>query len=101
MSDSGRYVRSSSGLWRPDGSLPDPAFKSSPSSHRLPTAPKDRAATFAEHARADMLKGNFGSAETNFRLAVTYAPTDVGLHLELKGAIAAHDAMRRGAPPKK
>lgn len=101
MGDSDRYVRSSSGLWRPDGSMPDPAFRSSPSSHRLPIAPKDRAATFAELARADMLKGNFSSAETNFRLAVTYAPTDVGLHLELKGAIAAHDAVRRGSPPKK
>ena len=98
MSDSGRYFRSSSGLWKPDGPISAPAYKSSPSAHRLPIAPKERAASFAELARIDMEKGNFGSAETNFRLAVTYAPEDVRLHLELKEAIAAHDAARRGPP---
>jgi hypothetical protein len=98
MSDSDRYVRSSSGLWKLNElGKPEVAIAESPRPH-APT--KDRATAFAELARADFEKGNFASAETNFRLAVTFAPNDPRLRNELKKVVETRDAARRSPGPR-
>ena len=98
MSDSGRYTRSSSGLWKPNEPTAEPV--SAPARGAAAT-PKGRATAFAELARADLAKGNLSSAETNLRLAVTFAPNDLHLRSELKRVVDARDAARRGPPTKK
>jgi len=95
MSDSDRYIRSSSGLW----TLTESAKMGSSTtpSRGLAAAPRDRATSFAELARADFAKGNLTSAETNYRLATTFAPNDPRLRAELRKVVEARDALRRSA----
>jgi hypothetical protein len=98
MSDSGNYVRSSSGVWRmlePSKPTPAPSAASRTPARGLPLDPQARARVLAEQARTDMGKGLWASAETNFRLALTFAPTDAQLATELKAAVDARDKARR------
>lgn len=96
MSDSDRYIRSSSGLWTLNEPSRPPA-SGGPHARGLPVTPRERADSLAELGRADLAKGNLVGAETNFRLAVTYAPYDPHLKAELKHAVEAREVARKQA----
>jgi hypothetical protein len=106
MSESGKYIRTGSGTWKPVEPTPSPPRASSPSgvvprtpSRGLPQDPAQRAKVLAEQARADLAKGQLSSAETNLRLALTFTPADAGLARELRAVVEAKDQARRAKPP--
>lgn len=101
MSENSRYVRSSSGLWKLSEATGRPEPATTTRARGPAAAPKDRASSFAALARADLAKGNLVSAETNLRLALTFAPNDLHARGELKRVVEARDAERRGPPAKK
>ena len=114
MSDSGKYVRSGSGLWRlveePEKPAPKPAeppkvtpqrFLTPTPARGLPLEPKARALQLTEQARAQLLKGQFTAAEASYRLALTFDPGNATLALELKGAVEARERARREADDAK
>ncbi len=114
MSDSGKYVRSGSGLWRlveePEKPAPKPAeppkitpqkFLTPTPARGLPLEPKARALQLTEQARAQMLKAQYGAAEASYRLALTFDPRNSELAMELKGAVEAKERARREAEEKK
>jgi Flp pilus assembly protein TadD len=68
-------------------------------SRGLPAAPKDRATSLAELARADAAKGNLASAETNYRLALSFSPGNKELAAELKGVVEAREKTRKASSP--
>jgi hypothetical protein len=49
----------------------------------------------AEQARADLLKEQWASAETNLRLALTFTPADAQLTAELKAVVEVREQQRR------
>jgi Flp pilus assembly protein TadD len=86
-------------MLEPSKPTPVPAQAPRTPSRGLPTEPLARARVLGEQGRVDMGKGQWASAEANFRLALTYAPTDLQLAVDLKAAVEARDKARRG-PPK-
>ena len=64
----------------------------------MPADPLMRSRALAAAARADLAQGQLASAETNFRLALHYAPGDRRLQEELKQASEAREASRRVEP---
>lgn len=54
----------------------------------------------AELARTDLAKGNLVSAETNFRLALTFSPGDQSLQVELRGVVEMRDRARKASGPQ-
>jgi hypothetical protein len=109
MSDSGNYIRSGSGVWKLAESVSSPSRTPVPSStpsgvsrtpsRGLPQDPAQRAKMLAEQARVDLAKGQLSSAETNLRLALTFAPADAGLARELRAVVEAKELVRRAKPP--
>jgi hypothetical protein len=102
-----KLIRTASGVWKVDPSSVDvvkPPAPSSPSGLRtpsrgLPSAPKDRASLMVDLARADIAKGNLTSAETNLRLALTFAPGNRVVEAELKRIADVREAERRAKGP--
>jgi Flp pilus assembly protein TadD len=56
-----------------------------------------RSRALAAAARTDLAQGQLASAETNFRLALHYAPSDRRLQEELKEVAELREAVRREA----
>lgn len=83
----------------PSGVRSSPSgVRSSTSGVRARTLPGDpvmRSRALAAQARLDAEQGQWASAETNFRLALHYAPNDPRLQAELKAASEAREAARR------
>jgi Flp pilus assembly protein TadD len=79
------YVRTSSGVWKVD----DDAAPAS--------RPPGRSSALAEQARAELARGNLSSAETSFRLALTFSPGNTELLLELQRVVEARSAARKAA----
>jgi Flp pilus assembly protein TadD len=52
-----------------------------------------------ELARADLAKGNLGSAETNLRLALSFAPGNAEIQAELRRIADGREAARRAKGP--
>jgi Flp pilus assembly protein TadD len=101
-----KLIRTASGVWTVDPTSVEakPPSPSSPSGLRtpsrgLPPAPKDRASLMVELARADIAKGNLSSAETNLRLALTFAPGNREVEAELKRIADTREAERRAKGP--
>ena len=98
MTDSGKYQRTGSGVWKLfEPSTPTPAPRAAPHTpaRGLPADPLARAMALAAQARADVARGQWASAEANFRLALHYAPGHRSLEEELKGAIEGREKFRR------
>lgn len=99
MADENKTFTTSSGVWRLDDTL-RPAARGRPAvtatpSRGLPAAPRDRATVLLELARADVAKGNLISAETNYRLALTFMPANPKIQAELKAVIDKREDQRR------
>jgi Flp pilus assembly protein TadD len=102
-----KMVRTASGVWKVDTSPPEPPKAAAPSAPRatgtpsrgLPSAQKDRATVMVDLARADLAKGNLGSAETNLRLALSFSPGNAEIEAELRHLAESREAARRAKGP--
>ncbi|MEW5741997.1 MAG: hypothetical protein AB1938_23990 [Myxococcota bacterium] len=108
--------RSTSGLWRlfapaPAAATP-PTPKDSPSgvhgtspsgvrNRQLPQEPNGKAEMLLQLAAAECEKGAWAAAETNLRLALTFAPHDAVVQRRLQEVVATREAQRKAAAGKR
>ena len=103
----GKMIRTSSGVWKLDTSAEAPAAAPTTPRTAVPVTPsrglasagKDRATVMVELARADIAKGNLGSAETNLRLALSFSPGNAEIQAELRRIADEREAARRAKGP--
>ncbi|MCC6338341.1 MAG: hypothetical protein IT380_30645 [Myxococcales bacterium] len=101
--------RSTSGVWRvftpsaaaappqPRASSPSGANSSSPSGLRrqLPAEPHGKAEMLLKLAAEECEKGAWAAAETNLRLALTFAPDDLIVQRRLHEVVQTREAQRK------